>query len=103
MTRCYRYAKQTASREEILNLIESQLKESAKKQHEATKGEIQAFETDIKALLKSCIDFFVSYGLELGKNSPQEEFEELSGKLAELETHLSNDEGESKEAKIKWK
>ena len=96
-------AKQAASREEILNLIESQLKESAKKQHEATKEEIQAFETDIKALLKSCIDFFVGYGLELGKNSPKEEFEELSSKLAELETHLSADEGESKEAKIKWK
>jgi hypothetical protein len=94
--------KQAASREEILTLIESQLQETAKKQHEATREEIQAFETDIKALLKSCIDFFVSYGLELGKHSPGEEFEELSSKLAELETHLAT-EGESKEAKIKWK
>lgn len=94
--------KQAASREEILALIETQLKEAAKKQHYATREEIQAFEQDIKGLLKSCLDFFVSYGLELGKNSPKEEFEELSNKLEELENHL-NSEGESKEARIKWK
>jgi molecular chaperone DnaK (HSP70) len=94
--------KQAASREEILTLIESQLKEAAKKQSEATKEEIKAFEQDMKVLLKSCLDFFVSYGLELGKHSPKEEFEELSSKLSELENHL-NSEGESKEAKIKWK
>lgn len=94
--------KQAASREEILTLIDSQLKEAAKKERYATREEIQAFEQDIKVLLKSCLDFFLSYGLELGKNSPQEEFQELSSKLEELESHLSP-EGESKEAKIKWK
>jgi hypothetical protein len=94
--------KQAASREEILTLIDSQLKEAAKTQRYATREEIQVFEQDIKVLLKSCLDFFVSYGLELGKHSPQEEFAELSSKLEELETHL-NSEGESKEARIKWK
>jgi hypothetical protein len=94
--------KQAASREEILTLIDSQLKEAAKTQRYATREEIQAFEQDIKVLLKSCLDFFVSYGLELGKESPQAEFEELNSKLEELENHL-NSEGESKEAKIKWK
>jgi hypothetical protein len=94
--------KQAASREEILTLIDSQLKEAAKKQQYATREEIQAFEQDIKVLLKSCLDFFLSYGLELGKNSPQEEFQELTSKLEELENTLSP-EGESKEAKIKWK
>jgi hypothetical protein len=94
--------KQAASREEILTLVESQLKEVAKKQHFTTREDMQAFEQDIKVLLKSCLDFFVSYGLELGKNSPGEEFTELSNKLGELENHL-NSEGESKEAKIKWK
>jgi hypothetical protein len=94
--------KQAASREEILTLIDSQLKEAAQKQRYATREEIQAFEQDIKVLLKSCLDFFVSYGLELGKESPQAEFEELNSKLEELENHLSS-EGESKEAKIKWK
>jgi polyhydroxyalkanoate synthesis regulator phasin len=94
--------KQAASREEILALVESQLKEVAKKQHFTTREDMQAFEQDIKVLLKSCLDFFVSYGLELGKNSPDEEFQELTNKLGELENHL-NSEGESKEAKIKWK
>jgi hypothetical protein len=94
--------KQGASREEILALIDSQLKEIAKKQQYATREEIQAFEQDMKVLLKSCLDFFVSYGLELSKDSPQEEFQELSSKLTELENNL-NSEGESKEAKIKWK
>lgn len=94
--------KQAASREEILALIETQLKEVSKKQHYVTRDEIQSFEQDMKILLKSCLDFFVSYGLELGKNSPQDEFDELSSKLNELENHL-NTEGESKEARIKWK
>lgn len=94
--------KQAASREEILTLIESQLKEAANKQNYATREEIKAFEQDMKVLLKSCLDFFVSYGLELGEHSSKEEFEELSSKLEELENHLSS-EGEGKEAKIKWK
>jgi hypothetical protein len=94
--------KQGASREEILALIDNQLKEVAKKHQYATREEIQSFEQDMKVLLKSCLDFFVSYGLELGKDSPKEEFEELSSKLTELENNL-NSEGESKEAKIKWK
>lgn len=94
--------KQGASREEIISLIDSQLKEVAKKQQYATREEIRAFEQDMKVLLKSCLDFFVSYGLELGKDSPKEEFQELSSKLEELENDL-NSEGEGKEAKIKWK
>jgi hypothetical protein len=94
--------KQGASREEILALIDNQLKEVAKKHQYATREEIQSFEQDMKVLLKSCLDFFVSYGLELGKDSPKEEFQELSSKLTELENNL-NSEGESKEAKIKWK
>ncbi|MBA7600934.1 hypothetical protein ES703_07997 [subsurface metagenome] len=94
--------KQQTGREEILSLIDSQLKEAAKKQQYVTREEIQAFEQDIKSLLKSCLDFFVSYGLELGKQSPKAEFAELSSKLEELENHLGS-EGEGKEAKIKWK
>ncbi len=90
------------SKEEIISLVDSQIKEEAKKQHYVTRQEIQAFEQDIKSLLKTFLDFFVSYGLELGKKSPKAEFEELSSKLEELENHLSP-EGESKEAKIKWK
>lgn len=94
--------KQQAGREEILSLIDSQLKEAAEKQQYVTREEIQAFEQDIKSLLKNCLDFFVSYGLELGKQSPKAEFAELSSKLEELENHLGS-EGKGKEARIKWK
>lgn len=93
---------QYTSKEEILPLIDDRLKEEAKERNYVTREEIKAFEQDIKSLLKTFLDFFVSYGLELGKQSPKAEFEELSSKLEELESHLSS-EGESKEAKIKWK
>ncbi len=86
-------------------LIDSQLKQEAKKQEEkeyATKEEIRAFEQDIKRLLKTFLDFFVSYGLELGKQSPKAEFEELTSKLQGLEDELAS-EDKGKEAKIKWK
>ena len=86
-------------------LIDGQLKEEIKEQQEkeyATKEEIRSFEQDIKRLLKSFLDFFVSYGLELGKQSPKTEFEELTSKLQELEDDLAS-EDKGKEAKIKWK
>jgi hypothetical protein len=93
---------QYVSKEEVLSLIDDRLKEEAKERNYVSREEIKAFEQDIKSLLKTFLDFFVSYGLELGKQSPKAEFEELSGKLEELESHLAS-EGESKEAKIKWK
>jgi len=91
------------SQAEFINfLIDGQLKEEVKKQEYATKEEFRSFEQDIKKLLRSFLDFFVSYGLELGKQSPKAEFEKLSSKLEELENHLAP-EGKGKEAKIKWK
>ena len=86
-------------------LIDSQLKEEAKEPEEkeyVTKEEIRAFEQDIKRLLKTFLDFFVSYGLELGKQSPKAEFEELSSRLQELKDDLAS-EDKGKEATIKWK
>ncbi len=83
-------------------LIDSQLKEEVKDQQYATKEEFRSFEQDTRKLLRSFLDFFVSYGLELGKQSPKAEFEELSSKLQELENHLAP-ESKDKEAKIKWK
>ena len=83
-------------------LIDGQLKEETKDQNYATKEEIRSFEQDIKKLLKNFLDFFVSYGLELGKESPKTEFEELTSKLQELEGDLDS-EDKSKEATIKWK
>ncbi len=83
-------------------LIGNQLKEKTNEKQYATKAEIRSFEQDIRKLLKSFLDFFVGYGLELGKQSPKTEFEELTSKLQGLEDELvSEDKG--KEATIKWK
>jgi len=84
-------------------LIDSQFKkEPEKKQNYVTIEEFHAFEQDIKKLLRSFLEFFVSYGLELGKQSPKSEFEELTNRLHELEDNLGSDSEKGK-ATIKWK
>jgi len=83
-------------------LIDSQLEEKPKEQQYATKEEIRSLELDIKKLIKSFVDFFVSYGLELGKRPGTAEFKELSNKLQGLEEDMAS-ENSDKEAKIKWK
>ena len=90
------------TKEEVRSLVDSQLKEKGKELQYVTKEELRSLEQDIKQLLRNFIDFFVNYGLELGKQAPKTELEELSSKLHELENQLGS-EGESKEAKIKWK
>ena len=85
-------------------LIDSQFKkEPEKKQDYVTKEEFQAYEQDIKKLLRSFLEFFVSYGLELGKQSPKSEFEELTSRLHELEDNLDSTDSEKGKATIKWK
>ena len=86
-------------------LINSQLQESKEKTKEqpyVTRDEFRSFTDDVKGLIKRALDFFVSYGLELGKQSPKTEFEELTSRLHELESDLSSGD-DRKEAKIKWK
>jgi hypothetical protein len=86
-------------------LVDSQFKEvteKAKTDQYVTREEILVLQEDIKSLLRRFLDFFVSYGLELGKQSPRSEFEELSGRLQELEKDLAS-EDKRKEATIKWK
>ena len=77
------------------------LQEEAKKKY-ATKEEFQAFLQDNKKLLKSFLDFFIGYGLEMGKKSPNGELAEITSKLKGLEEELAN-EDEGGEVKIKWK
>ncbi len=98
-------------------LIDSQLKGDATEQNYVTKEEIRSyvtteeirsFEQDMKNLFRSFLDFFVGYGLELGKKSPNAEFEELTSKLKGLEKDLESDndtdtDTEKKKATIKWK
>ena len=64
-------------------LIESHLEEDSKEQRYVTKEELEGFEQGIKGLLRSFLEFFVSYGLELGKPA-KGKFEELNQKLQEL-------------------
>ncbi|MFO8143858.1 MAG: hypothetical protein R6T78_04210 [Dehalococcoidales bacterium] len=92
-------------------LIDGQLKEAngeekqtGKEEKYVTREELRSIEQDIKTLLRSFIDFFVNYGLEIGKKSPRAEFEELVNKLQGLEKDLnSSDNDNEKKATIKWK
>jgi len=83
-------------------LIDCQLKQETKEPQYATKEEVYALEQDMKKLLKSFLDFFVNYGLEVGKQAQGIEFGELTGKLQGLQTDMDFDNEKGK-ATIKWK
>ena len=68
----------------------------------ATKDELEAFHEDTKKLLKSFVDFFVGYGLELGDKSSALDLREITGKLKDFDRGGPSDE-EGREVKIKWK
>lgn len=73
------------SRSEFLNfLIDHQLKEEGKKQDLVTREEFHQFQEGTKELLRNFLEFFISYGLELGKQPSDNEFEQLSRKLQAL-------------------
>ncbi len=99
------------SQAEFINfLIENQLKTDSQPKKEtkeapqyATKEEVHSLEQDVKQLLKTFLDFFVSYGLELGKRSPETELEELTSKLHGLQKDLDDEDSGEKKATIKWK
>jgi metal-responsive CopG/Arc/MetJ family transcriptional regulator len=80
-----------------------EIKESAVQY--ATREELSAFQQDMKQLLKSFLDFFVSYGLELGENGQQIELEKFTSKLQGLQKDLGSESGGkgSGKATIKWK
>ena len=74
------------NRSEFLNfLIDSQLKqEDTGNQNYISKEEFYQFEQGIKELLRNFLEFFLSYGLELGKQPQDKSYEELSQKLQVL-------------------
>ena len=73
------------SRSEFINLlIDSQLKESFGKQSYVTKEEFSHSQQGIKELLRSFLEFFISYGLEVGEQPKDKTFEELNQKLQAL-------------------
>ena len=73
------------NRSEFLNfLIDSQLKEDSGNQNYVNKEEFDQFEQGIKELLRNFLEFFISYGLELGKQPQDKTFEVLVQKLQTL-------------------
>ncbi len=71
---------------EFINfLIDNQLAQRPKGQNNCiTREEFQQFEQGVKELLRNFLEFFLSYGLELGKEPKDRGFEELSRKLQAL-------------------
>ena len=78
------------SRTEFLNfLIDSQLKEETGRENYIDREEFHQFAQGMKELLRNFLEFFISYGLELGKQPKDNAFEELSQKLQALDSKAS--------------
>ncbi len=76
------------NRSEFLNfLINGQLKETeeAGNHNYVDREEFHQFGQGMKELLRNFLEFFISYGLELGKQPQNKTFEELSQKLQALD------------------
>lgn len=76
-------------RSEFINfLIENELKEkeAGKKQGAVTREEFYQFQEGTKELLRNFLEFFISYGLELGRQPSNSEFEQLAKKLQSLDS-----------------
>ena len=72
------------SQAEFLNyLIDNRLKSGANAKDDTyvTKEALREFEHGIKDLLRSFLEFVVSYGLELGKAPGKDDLEELNQRL----------------------
>ncbi|MDV2989799.1 MAG: hypothetical protein P3T54_06620 [Dehalogenimonas sp.] len=66
----------------------------------ALKEEMAGFQEDTKKLMKSFVDFFIGYGLELGKEGPLD-LKEMTSKFTGVDQNAPEEEG--REVKIKWK
>ena len=76
------------SRSEFLNfLIDSQLKEDTGTQSYVDKEEFHQFAQGMKELLRNFLEFFISYGLEIGK--PPGDGEKLNQKLQALDSSIA--------------
>lgn len=74
------------SRSEFLDfLIDSPLKEDTGHENYVDKEEFYQFAQGIRELLRNFLEFFLSYGLELGKQPKDKAFDELSQKLQALD------------------
>jgi hypothetical protein len=72
---------------EFINfLIDTQFSKnvSGPTNNHVTKEEFRQFEQGIRELLRNFLEFFLSYGMELGKQSPNKELDKLSQKLQDM-------------------
>ena len=70
---------------EFINfLIDNQMNEKKQKINGVSREEFRQFQEGTKELLRRFLEFFISYGLELGRQTGDEEFQELSQKLRTL-------------------
>ena len=75
------------SRAEFINLLlDSQLGNNEPEQHQqfVTWESLAELEGGMKELLRSFLEFFITYGLEIGKGSGKTDLEALSEKLKEV-------------------
>src|SRR4030042_5601673 len=75
-------------------LIDGQMKPNvpeATTNNHVTKEEFLHFEQGIRDLLRRFLEFFLNYGLELGKNSTDRELERLGQKLQAMGFHAKAD------------
>jgi len=81
------------NRSEFLNfLIDSQLKEEdISSNNYVSKEEFNQLEQGIKELLRNFLEFFLSYGMELGKQPEDKTFEELSQKIQSVGSSRNKD------------
>jgi hypothetical protein len=80
------------AREEVKDLLKALIADSHKNTIKAdnyvTREELQQVHDGIRDLLRSFLDFFVTYGLEIGKQPQDSEFQELSQKLQALDRSM---------------
>ncbi len=79
---------------EFINLlIDKQLQENNNKRNGVSREEFRQFQEGTKQLLRSFLEFFISYGLELGKQTGDEEFQQLSQRLQALGSSVKSKSG----------
>lgn len=66
-------------------LIDNQLKQTSNHNGYVTDDALREFERGIKELLRTFLEFVVSYGLELGKEPSKGDIEELSQRLGVIQ------------------
>ena len=76
------------TRSEFINfLIESQLKEGNRSRNYVEKEEFHRLAHEMKGTLRSLLEFFLSWGLELEQQKQNKGFEEWLQKIEALDTH----------------